>query len=378
MKAMPGVAEKLPAYVYGAGGLLAGELMRLLTAHPGLETACAITRTGSEGDAQTLGELHPHLALELALSNPEEGIEALAADLKLGPAALFLALPHGESAGTWRAIRERLGALAAQLWLVDLSADYRIADGDIWEGVYQLPHPDRGELAAFTYGLVEFERTALVGSRRISAPGCFATAMQLACLPLQRAGLLAPDGTWVLNAITGSSGSGAKAKASTHHPHRHGNLCAYALAGHRHEAELLQAAATRPAGPAGCAGAGTTPRVIFQPHSGPFVRGIHLTAVLPLASDSSAGVEQLRDEFRAVFEDSPFVTVRADGAPELRHVVGSNRAELAVSLRAGCAVVLVAMDNTLKGGSGQALQALNVAVGWPETAGLSINGMGAA
>ncbi|MDP6955142.1 MAG: hypothetical protein QF599_04130, partial [Planctomycetota bacterium] len=358
--------QKLPTYIYGAGGLLCGELLRLLPEHPHLLPVCAITRSGPTPAVRTISELHPHLALDLPLSNPEQGIEALAQDLELGEAVLFLGMPHGESAGTWRAIRERLGPLAERLWLVDLSADYRIRDAAAWEVAYGTPHGDSPGLAAFSYGLVEFARQALVGCRRIAAPGCFATALQLACLPLWRAGLLAPQGSWVLNAVTGSSGSGVKAKASTHHPHRNGNLCAYALDGHRHELELLQACASPGVTYSGVTDsratgskATTPPAVIFQPHSGPFVRGIYLTAVLPLAGTTR--VDELRAEFHAAFEDAPFVSVRDSGAPELRHVLGSNRAELAVNLRADCALVLLAMDNTLKGGSGQALQALNIA-----------------
>jgi N-acetyl-gamma-glutamyl-phosphate reductase len=365
---MKAVAPQTPVHIFGAGGMLAGEVLRLLANHPQLIPTGAITRTG-EG---SLADLHPHLSFDLPLSNAESGVEALAADLQRGQAVLVFALPHGETAARWRVIRERLGELTQHLWVVDLSADFRIADAGAWAATYGCEHADPAEIAHWTYGLVELNHAALQGCRRIAAPGCFATAMQLAIVPLLRSGRLSTRETWVLQAVTGSSGSGGKAKATTHHPHRNGNMYAYSLDGHRHQAELVQA----------CRGhmeeAQPSPRILFQPHSGPFSRGIHLTAVLPLAvnNESNVDAETLRDDLRSTFVDSPFVHVRERGAPELRHVVGSNRAEVGVTVREGCAVVFVVIDNLIKGGAGQALQALNIALGLPETAGLPLNGLG--
>jgi len=354
----------VPVWIVGAGGMLAGEFLRLALAHPELALGGAITRQSSV----PLADLHPHLPVADRTQTLEEALPALG-DAPEG-AWLVLALPHGESAAAWRSLRATLGEGAERLRIVDLSADYRLQDSAAYERWYGKPHADRAELQHFAYGLPELT-DALSGATRIAAPGCFATALQLACVPAARAGLVTEDAPWVVHAVTGSSGSGAKPKAGTHHPHRNANLHGYAPDGHRHEAELAQALEP----------AGLAPRVTFLPHSGPFVRGIHLSAVLPLAANSAGTTHATYDEaheaYITCYAECPFVEVLGEGAPELRRVVGSNRAVLGVNLRNDALVVSVAIDNLVKGGSGQALQAMNLAAGWPETLGLPRNGLGA-
>jgi N-acetyl-gamma-glutamyl-phosphate reductase len=164
--------------------------------------------------------------------------------------------------------------------------------------------------------------------------------------------------------VTGSSGSGASPKRTTHHPFRHGNLYAYSVGGHRHEAELRQALDEL----------GLAPRLHFVPHSGPFARGIHLTAALPLAKPLTT--EAARALYAERFAGEPFVEVLAGGVPEVRSVAGSNRASIGVDVRGDVLTVLVAIDNMIKGGSGQALQCMNLMLGLPETWGLSACGTG--
>ena len=378
-------------WVVGAGGLLAGEFLRLAADHPGLSLAGLVTRGGGE----ELGELHPHLAgvatgpaIDLASALPQfagrgedgeeigDGPTPIAApdvpprggwaDGRAGRArvgsAVLLALPHGETATVWQRVRAELGERAERLVVVDLSADHRLPDPALYERWYG-EHPAPAEPARFAYGLPELAREALRGATRIAAPGCFATALQLATLPA--APWLDAESPWVYHGVTGSSGSGAKPRPGTHHPHRHGNLWAYGLGGHRHEAELAQALAPL----------GLAPEVVFVPHSGPFVRGIHLTATLPLAAggDATAAAES----YAEAYAEAPFVDVLPAGdAPDLRRVVGSNRAALSATPRGSTLVVTLTLDNVLKGGAGQALQALNLALGWPETAGLPTHAMG--
>ena len=348
---------RLPVFLLGARGLLAGEFLRCLSGHRGLLLAAAATRRAGEA----LHELHPQLP-EGPVTVDEAGLVAgLERALGAGPAALVLGLPHGESAPAWARIRAALGAAAAELFVVDLSADFRLPDAAAYQRTYGQPHPLPGELGAWVYGLPEFDRAALRGARRVAAPGCFATAMQLALLPAAQAGLLDAGKPWVLHAVTGSTGSGAAPQEGTHHPFRDGNLRAYALGGHRHEAEV----AARFASP---------PPLHFLPHSGPFRRGIYLTAALPLAGGITA--EEAVAAYAARYAGEPFVRLRRDVAPELRHVTGSNRADLGVSARGGVLQVLVALDNTLKGGAGQALQCLNLMLGFEETDGLPLAGLG--
>jgi N-acetyl-gamma-glutamyl-phosphate reductase len=355
------VTASVPFALIGAGGMLAGEFLRLAELHPALELLGFSTRAGGE----RLDALQPHLSAgrERAALDLGQLTGTLAEALERGPAVLVLALPHGETAATWRGLRGELGTRAERLTVVDLSADYRLADPGLYADVYGREHPDVDELAAFRYALPELSAEPLGGAGRLAAPGCFATALQLACVPAARSGLLDAARPMVLNGVTGSSGSGIKPSATTHHPHRDQNLFAYSIGGHRHEAELSQAL-----GP-------TAPPIVFVPHSGPFVRGIHLTAALPLAP--SVQDAELRAAFEAAFQGAPFVELLpAEGPlPSLRTVVGSNRAQIAVRARGATGLVLVTLDNVAKGGAGQALQALNLSLGFAEDAGLPRAGL---
>jgi N-acetyl-gamma-glutamyl-phosphate reductase len=347
-------------FVIGASGMLSGEFLRLAAGHPGLALAGAVSRT----PGRDLGEVHGHLEGEatIDLAAATRGMCEVLADPE-ARAALVLGLPHGEAAAVWRGLREQLGDAAQRLYVVDLSADYRLSDGAKYKSWYGADHPDPQELASFTYGLPELQRAPLRGATRVAAPGCFATALQLASVPAARAGWLKPKAPWCYTAVTGSSGSGVQPKATTHHPFRHANLWAYGLEGHRHEAELLQSLGAL----------GIEPELCFVPHSGPFARGIHLTAMLPLraALDTAQAIET----YRETFADEPFVRV-VDRAPDLRSVVGSNTLALSACVRGETLIVLAALDNMIKGGAGQALQCLNLMLGHPEDQGLPHLGLG--
>ena len=355
---MKTATSTIPLGVIGAGGMLAGELMRLVAEHPTLRLAAAVGRRGLP-----LAETQPQL---FGFENVAETREELLSRLTDGgPAALVLALQHGESPAVWAELSADLGARAKDVRVVDLAADFRLRDPALYARAYGSAHPAPGELASFTYGLPELGRDAVKRAKRVAAPGCFATALQLAVVPAARAGLLDASRPWIMNAVTGSSGSGNQPKPNTHHPHRHGNLWAYSLEGHRHEAELEQALAAF-----GCEAA-----LHFTPHSGPFARGIHLTASLPLARATDTA--EARAVFAAAYEGEPFVEVLPGGiAPDLRRVVGSNRVSLGVSARDSVLTVLVTLDTLIKGGAGQALQCLNLMLGLPETAGLPRSGLG--
>jgi N-acetyl-gamma-glutamyl-phosphate reductase len=359
----------VPLFLFGGRGMLAGELARLLEHHPSLRLGALVSRSaGPSGHRQLPGSG--------ATLTHETGLARLREALAGGRAALVLALPHGEAAALWPALERELGSGLERLALVDLSADFRLRDPALYASAYGKIHPAPQALASFAYGLpelfrAELERHCAAGPARIAAPGCFATALQLATLPAARARIVRGDAPWILHAVTGSSGSGIEPKAETHHPHRHGNLWAYALGGHRHEAELFQALAPL------ASGGGALPPIHFVPHSGPFARGIHLTAALPLERGPRA-IDGARAHavYAEAYAGEPFVEVLAEGVPDLRMVVGSNRAALATSVRGGVLHVLLTLDNLIKGGSGQALQCLNLALGLEESTGLPRNGMG--
>jgi len=348
----------VPVFLFGARGMLAGEFLRLLESHPALALAAAVSRDPG-------AELHRNLGRPLSAVGPEAATRELAARLACGErVAVVLALPHGESARMWSALKAELGSAVEQLFLVDLAADFRLRDPARYLRAYGHEHPAPEELAQFAYGLPELFRSALAGSRRVAVPGCFATALQLAVVPAAEARLVDAARPWILNGITGSSGSGNELKPGTHHPHRHDNLWAYSVGGHRHEAELEQALEPL----------GFRPPLAFVACSGPFARGIHLSAHLPLSAELSSA--EALAVYRERFSGEPFVELLGEGTPDLRSVVGSNRVQLAVFVRASTLHVLLTLDNLVKGGAGQALQCLNLVLGFPETLGLPRAGLG--
>ena len=349
-----------PVYLLGARGLLAGEFLRLLADHPGLHLAGAFARSG-EG---TLGSCHPQLATPLAAQPVHDAKDLLSALTKAEQPVLVLALPHGASGPWWAEHRAELELRCPALVVADLSADFRLEDATSYASHYQLSHACPDELGQWSYGLPELHPIA-AGTKRIATPGCFATALQLAILPFAHAGQLDYSRPWIAQGITGSSGSGAVPKPGTHHPHRAMNFHAYGLQGHRHEAELL-------APRSGLAG---TPELDFTPHSAPVSRGIHLHAVLPLAA-SLHGQDQFDPQQTLDSFCAPHAFLEASSsAPQIRYVAGSNRVQIHAYRRGTSLHCLLALDNTIKGGAGQALQCLNLALGFAETTALPSSGL---
>ena len=353
-------------FLAGASGLLAGEFLRLLGGHTDLQLAGAYTRSGG----QDLCKLHPHLVFDSGTPVTVE-FKCLADDLARALEAhpedapskvvLLLGLPHGQSAPWWAANRDRFEDHADVLVVIDLSADFRLQDAATYQETYGLAHACPDELGHWAYGLPELH-TLPPGCKRVAVPGCFATAMQLAVLPAARAGLLDSSKSWIIQGVTGSSGSGAHASQGTHHPHRHGNFKAYGLGGHRHEAELIA--------PRNFVNA---PDVDFTPHSGSFSRGIFLHAILPLNANGDA--DSIRNQYAQHYKVQPFVAVQ-EATPELRQVAASNRALIGISTRGSNLHAICVIDNTLKGGAGQAMQCLNLVLGLPQETALPLSGLG--
>jgi LysW-gamma-L-alpha-aminoadipyl-6-phosphate/LysW-L-glutamyl-5-phosphate reductase len=342
--------------VVGAAGYAGGELLRLLYQHPDVRECVATSR--SRGGAP-IADVHPALGTisDARFSGAAPG------EIARGRDVVFLCLEHGESS------RVAAEVFAAKPRLVvDLAADFRVRDPALYQRYYG-PHAAPELLTRFGYALADVLGSALRGAGALAVPGCFATAAELALYPLARAGL---DVSPSIFAVTGSSGAGVQAKPTTHHPMRAHNLFAYSVLGHRHEAEVLQSWREWVGRP------DATVRLLT--HSGPFVRGIYLTlhAYLPRDRAVSAGDPgtSAATWFQEAYAGRPFVRV-LDAPPELTHAVGTNYALIhAVESDDGSEVqVMVAIDNLVKGAGGQAIQAMNLALGIEETAGLKGGGM---
>jgi len=333
--------------VIGAAGYTGGELLRLLLHHPQV-TECVATSRSQAG--KPIADTHPALATlsEARFSGQGPGEVARGRDV------VFLCLEHGESAHVAGDVLDAGPGL-----VVDLAADFRTADLRLYERYYGA-HSAPELVPRFVYGLADVLGQQLRGARAIAAPGCFATAAALALYPLAGLELAAPPS---LFAVTGSSGAGVQPKPTTHHPMRAHNLFAYSVLGHRHEAEVLLRWREWTGRP------DATARLMT--HAGPFVRGIYLTLHAWLRGSGS-----IAERFRLTYAGRPFVRI-LEQAPQLTHAVGTNYglihpAELADRNEVQ---VMVAIDNLIKGAGGQAIQAMNLALGLPETDGLLGGGM---
>lgn len=335
----------------GASGYAGGEILRLLLGHPayadGRLRIGALTAAASAGTA--LGEHHPHL-LPLA----RKVLEPTEIDVLRGHDVVFLALPHGHSA----ALAEQLGP---DTLVIDCGADFRLTDADAWERFYGSPHA-----GSWPYGLPELPggRDALRGTRRVAVPGCYPTAALLALLPAVAEDLVEPAVTVV--AVSGTSGAGRAAKVDLLASEVIGSARAYNIAGaHRHTPEIAQGLRA------------VTDRAVtvsFTPVLIPTARGILATCTARTGAPQS----QVRAAYEKAYDAEPFVHLLPEGQlPRTGSVIGSNAAQLAVAVdeQAGVLVSVCAIDNLVKGTGGAAVQSMNLALGWPETEGLSIVGV---
>ena len=333
---MPSPAPLRVAVLHGAG-YAGGELVRLLLGHPRIEIAAVTSRTFA---GQPLHAAHAALrgVAELAFVSPD----AVEPD---GLDAAFVCAEHRQGAAAVAALR---GAGFGGL-IVDLSADHRLP-AELYAAWYGEAHPVPAQIGSAVYGLAEVERAAIAGARLVANPGCFATALALALWPLGRAGV---RGAAHVTALTGASGSGARASATTHFPTRAGNARAYRALHHRHLPEVERVV-------------GGALGVRFVPASGPWTRGIWGTAHLAL----DGPLPDLNALYADAYADAPLVRLSPGALPELLPVVGTPFCDVGWTVRDGHAVVGVALDNLLKGAASQAVQNLNLALGLPETLGL--------
>jgi N-acetyl-gamma-glutamyl-phosphate reductase common form len=344
--------SRVPTLVLGGTGYVAGELLRLISQHPGLELA-GIMSDSSPGES--VAAAFPHLAsvCDGLRFKSQAQIEDI---LKREPQpALLAAAPHGVSA----ALIDRL-LVTAELAgnaprVVDISAGFRFASASAYEAVYKHPHGAPARLAQFSCAVPEHLRT--LKTPHVAHPGCLATATLLAAVPLLALNIVEPQ--LFVAAITGSTGSGRKPTEGTHHPVRHSDLYAYNALAHRHAPEIAACAQSA---------SGVAANFAFVPHSGPFARGIHATvqAVLKKPLASAALNALLRD----YYAHSPFVQV-SERAPRVKEIVASNYARLNVASDGRTLVVMSVIDNLTKGAAGGAVQWLNRLLGLAEDTGLT-------
>jgi N-acetyl-gamma-glutamyl-phosphate reductase len=339
-----------PVAIVGASGYTGLELTRLLARHPRARiTALHSDRWSGERAGARIPLDGPAADLAYLPLQDAEG-----ADAEL----VFLATPAEVSAE----LAPRLLAKGARV--IDLSGAFRLLDPAAYPGWYGFAHPAPELLAEARYGLPELAREALGGARLVTNPGCYATAIALALAPLLRSGLVSAEGVAVTG-LSGVSGAGRKATEDYSFVESADDLRAYRVGRHQHVPEIEQTVARY---------AGACGPISFTPVLVPIRRGILVTATLRLAGAPSAA--DLTAALARAYEREPFLRVLAADRVMVKDVVRTNRCHVGVALdaRAGVAVAVSAIDNLVKGAAGQAVQAMNAAMGWPETAGLDLLG----
>ena len=330
--------------IVGGSGYTGAELLRLCAGHPDLEVAVA---TGDTQAGTRAADLYPGLAA----AYPDLVFESYEPTAFDGLDLAFLALPHGASQDVVPDLRKRVGGI------VDLAADFRLKDPALYPTWYHAEHTAPELLADFAFGLPELFRDELVGAELVAAAGCYVTAAALALAPLVRAGVIETSGI-VVDAASGTSGAGRVPKPNLHFATVNEDFTAYGLLDHRHTPEIEQATGAGP--------------ILFTPHLAPMTRGILATCYARPTSATADPLAVLRD----FYADEPFVVV-SDASPSTKATYGSNTAHVTARYdeRTGWVLVLCALDNLVKGASGQALQCANLVLGLDETAGLPLVGI---
>jgi len=335
--------------VLGASGYTGSELVRLLVRHPAAELV-ALTADSKAG--RPMAEVYPQFAhLKLPTLTRIEDLDPAAVDV------VFCALPHA----TTQVVLKDLIGRGGDLKVVDLSADFRLADPAAYAKWYGHEHQALELQGEAVYGLTEVHRDRIKGARLVANPGCYTTSSLLPTIPLLKAGAIDPDEI-VVDAKTGMSGAGRAAKEGMLFSEVAEGMHAYGVANHRHTAELdqeMSLAAGRPVQPT------------FTPHLAPMIRGIYAT--IYVRGVGGAGGADFHRILTDAYAAEPFVTVLPLGqVPQSRHVKGSNNVQIGVvpDRVTGRAIVLSTLDNLVKGASGQAIQNMNLVCGLPETTGL--------
>jgi N-acetyl-gamma-glutamyl-phosphate reductase len=333
--------------IFGGSGYGGSELLRILMFHPNVEIAFV---TAHEHAGKQVAEVHKNLLglTDLEFQRAPEDMSS-AADIDLA----FFALPHGQA-------MDLIPKLPDQVKAIDLSGDFRIDDAAIFEEHYKLAHSAADLQRQFVYGLTETNRDAIRSAKYIANPGCFATATLLAVAPMVKSGLL--SGKIIVDAKTGSSGSGIKPAANTHHPQRSNSFYAYKPFTHQHVPEIEQHLVK--------VGAFDS-EFVFMTHSLPVSRGIFASCYMETKVNLTN--EDLRNVFTSFYSDSFFIRL-VDGSPDINWVKNTNFCDIGAHSNGKQIVVFSAIDNLVKGAAGQAVQNMNLMFGLDEKTGLVFAG----
>jgi len=353
IKSFGGREMKIRVGIVGVTGYTGGELLRLLLNHPQAEVKKATSRSNAGKDV-TLA--HPNLKGQVDLIEDDFDITSFVRDLDV----VFLALPHGQSAAIAREI------YGEDIKIIDLGADFRIKDADAYKLWYELAHPCPELLPESVYGLPEIHRDEIKKAKIVANPGCYPTSIILALAPLLKNDVIILDNI-IADSKSGVSGAGKALTDITHFPNINENLLAYKVGNHRHIGEIEQELSLL----------GNSPVIInFTPHLIPMNRGI-LSSIYatPAAKVTQKDLDELYQEF---YKDCPFIRIRdKNNLPQTKWVQGSNYCDIAPvwDERTGKILIFSAIDNLVKGASGQAIQNMNIMFGLDERAGLKLAGL---
>ncbi len=345
------MSETLRASIVGASGYAGGELLRLLLDHPNIEVQQV---TSESNQTRHVYSLHPNLRGRTRLKFTSLS-ELEDCDM------LFVSLPHKTSMEKTAQLQDRAK------YVIDLSADFRLREPEVYKQWYKVDHSHPQLLAEFVYGIPEVNRKPIQNTRRVSGAGCNATATILGLYPLVKAGLHIDQ--VIVDIKAGSSEGGNKPSLASHHPERSGCVRSFAPSGHRHTAEVLQVM-----------GWTDLTKVQMSVTTIEMVRGI--LATIHVFTPEKLEEKALWKIFRAAYKDEPFMRIVKDRQgiyryPEPKILTGSNYCDVGfeVDQASGRIVVISAIDNLMKGAAGNAVHGMNIMCGFPETAGLSFPGL---
>jgi len=340
------MTEKIKIAIFGGSGYGGSELLRILLFHPNAEI---VKVTANEHAGKSVGEVHKNLfgLTDLKFEKSPDELLTLDAD------AAFFALPHGQALNL-------IPQLPEKVKVIDLSGDFRIDDKDVFKQFYKLEHTADALQKKFVYGLTETNREAIKQANYVANPGCFATATLLALAPMVKSGLL--TGKIIVDAKTGSSGSGAKAAANTHHPQRMNSFYAYKTFTHQHVPEISQHLKQ----------IGSFENdFVFMTHSLPVSRGIFASCYLETTNILTN--EDVKNFYELFYKDSFFVRI-VENSPDINWVKTTNFCDISAHSNGKQIAVFSAIDNLVKGAAGQAVQNMNLMFGLDETCGLKLVG----
>src|SRR6266699_3319877 len=338
---------KIKIAIFGGSGYGGAELLRILLLHPNAEISLV---TANEHAGKAVSEVHRNLLglTDLRFSKAPENSASL-----VDQDSVFLALPHGQA-------MEIAPRIPANVKVIELSGDFRLRDAAVFAQHYGREHMAMDAQSEFVYGLTETNREVIRTAGRVANPGCFATATLLGLAPLVANNLLSCR--VIVDAKTGSSGSGAKPAANTHHPQRSNSFYAYKPFTHQHVPEIEQELKSI---------GNWTNELVFMTHSLPVSRGIFASIYTEMKQESSAA--DVRAMFADFYRDSFFVRL-VDGSPDINWVKTTNFCDIGFAVRGRNVVVFSAIDNLVKGAAGQAIQNMNLMFGLDEKTGLVLAG----